>query len=204
VLAKRADHLPTIDELREAHQVFLNNEPRDLFYRAALELVKLARNDHTCLTLGEAVAVLLQTWNRAFYRYRRFSDEHLQDIEGFIDRYWQTLGSFEERSIESFNRADEPTAMDLFGDLEKIVGPVGAAKCLHLLAPRFFPLWDREIATAYGLTLQKTGKNGRLYCQFMQITQRQVEALGGEQAIGRNPLKALDEYNYCRYTKGWI
>jgi len=28
-------------------------------------------------------------------------------------------------------------------------------------------------------------------------------ALAFHAAIGRNTLKALDEYNYCRFTKGW-
>jgi hypothetical protein len=28
--------------------------------------------------------------------------------------------------------------------------------------------------------------------------------LGGDAGVGDNPLKALDEYNYYRYTKKWI
>jgi hypothetical protein len=35
-------------------------------------------------------------------------------------------------------------------------------------------------------------------------TQAQVECLGGAKAIDGNPLKRIDEYNYCKYTKGWI
>jgi hypothetical protein len=27
--------------------------------------------------------------------------------------------------------------------------------------------------------------------------------VGGEDALGADILKALDEYNYCRFTKGW-
>ncbi len=80
---------------------------------------------------------------------------------------------------------------------------MGAAKALHLLAPRFFPLWDRAIAKAYGLPLGERGKNAARYHRFMAIAKRQCEDLGGERAVGQNLLKALDEYNYCRYTKHW-
>jgi hypothetical protein len=68
----------------------------------------------------------------------------------------------------------------------------------------FFPLWDRAIAEAYGLALRQRGRNAERYCCFMRITKEQCKELGGEQTIGRNPLKAIDEYNYCKYTKGWI
>ena len=77
------------------------------------------------------------------------------------------------------------------------MGKTGAAKCLHLLAPRFFPLWDTKIAIAYKLG---KGEEAERYCRFMDITKGQIIDLGGEKAIGRNPLKALDEYNYWKYT----
>jgi hypothetical protein len=38
----------------------------------------------------------------------------------------------------------------------------------------------------------------------MEIVKEQVQSFDGEQVIGRNPLKAIDEYNYCRHTKGSI
>jgi len=42
----------------------------DLFYRAATELVSLALEGKTSLSVAEALAVLLQTWNKIFYQYR--------------------------------------------------------------------------------------------------------------------------------------
>jgi hypothetical protein len=80
---------------------------------------------------------------------------------------------------------------------------VGAAKSLHLLAPRFFPIWDRKIAREYVGELQIRGKNTERYLEFMGTTQKQIAHFGGEKALGRNPLKAIDEYNYCTITKGW-
>ncbi len=88
----------------------------------------------------------------------------------------------------------------IFTDFEAVLGPVGAAKCLHLLVPRFFPLWDRKITEGYGLPLRGRGRNGERYCRWMAITKEQCAAFGGEQALGRNPVKAIDEYNYITYT----
>jgi hypothetical protein len=43
--------LPTLEELRKARQVFIEHEPRDLFYRVASELIKLAIEDNIFLSL---------------------------------------------------------------------------------------------------------------------------------------------------------
>jgi len=194
---------PSIQDIEAARQAFETNEPRDLFYRAATELVTLALDGKTSLSVTEALAVLLQTWNKMFYQYRRFDSQHFTDIERLIRDHHSILIAFRQRSIESLNQDDEKVT-SLFRAFEEVLGPVGAAKCLHLLAPRFFPLWDRAIAKAYGLPLEKMGRNAGRYCRFMGIVKGQIQSLGGEQVIGRNPLKAIDEYNYCKYTKGQI
>jgi len=195
---------PSIQDIEAARQAFETNEPRDLFYRAATELVTLALDAKTSLTVAEALAVLLQTWNKMFYQYRRFDRQHFTDIERLINDHHSILITFRQRSIESFNQEDDSKVARIFRVFEEVLGPVGAAKCLHLLAPRFFPLWDRVIAEAYGLPLRQKGRNADRYCRFMGIVKGQVHNLGGNQTIGRNPLKAIDEYNYCKYTKGWI
>jgi len=196
--------VPSIQDLEKARLVFEAKEPRDLFYRAAIELVSLSLEGKTSLSVAESLAVLLQTWNKMFYQYRKFDSQHFADIERLISDYYSALMGFRQRSIVSFNQADEEQIIPLFRDFETVLGPVGAAKCLHLLAPSFFPLWDRAIASAYGCQLQRKGKNAERYCHFMRIVKEQIEHLGGEEAFGRNPLKALDEYNYCRFTKRWI
>ncbi|KPL87110.1 hypothetical protein [Ardenticatena maritima] len=196
--------IPTIQDIEAARRSFEANEPRDLFYRAATELVSLALEGRTSLSVAEALAVLLQTWNKMFYQYRKFDSQHFADIERLISDHYSLLLTFRQRSIEDFNQEDEGKIRSVFKAFEVILGPVGAAKCLHLLAPHFFPLWDRAIAKAYGFPLGKIGTNAERYCRFMRIVKEQVQSLGGEQTIGRNPLKAIDEYNYCKYTKGWI
>jgi len=55
--------IPTIQDLDQVHKDFEILEPRDLFYRAATELVDLAISGKTKLSLAEAIAVLLQAWN---------------------------------------------------------------------------------------------------------------------------------------------
>jgi len=131
---------PSIQDIEAARQAFETNEPRDLFYRAATELVTLALDAKTSLTVAEALAVLLQTWNKMFYQYRRFDRQHFTDIERLINDHHSILITFRQRSIESFNQEDDSKVARIFRVFEEVLGPVGAAKCLHLLAPRFFPL----------------------------------------------------------------
>lgn len=197
-------HAITVEQLRAAHEAFDENEPRDLFYRAAIELVDLALHGKTSLSVTEALAVLLQTWNMAFYRFHPFTKQHVCDIEQVFSADHVELGSFRQRSIDTFCEGDVTSVKGIFDHFEGVLGPVGAAKSLHLLAPAFFPLWDRAIAKAYGIALQKAGTNAAAYIRLMMISKRQVESFGGEAALGRNPLKAVDEYNYCKFTKKWI
>jgi hypothetical protein len=203
---------PTIDELIEAHQWFEENEPRALFYRAASELVRLALEDEdkAPLRLAEALAVLLQTWNQAYYRfhYRGFKKRNLDDIERLRETYETVARQFRPRDLESLRDDDAPLVKSTYSELEERgrLGTVGAAKCLHLLAPCFFPLWDRAIADGYIFTLAKTGGNAENYWLFMLDTKEQCEQLRAlyeahRAELAPNLLKALDEYNYCAYHK---
>jgi len=68
---------------------------------------------------------------------------------------------------------------------------------LHVLAPPFFPLWDNSIAAAYGVSTEEG------YFKFMLLTKQQVASLPGDFALPKTGglLKAIDEYNYCKYTQ---
>lgn len=197
-------YLITVEQVQAARKAFEENEPRDLFYRAAVELVDLALQRKTSLSVTEALAVLLQTWNMAFYRFRPFTKQHFCDIERVVTAHLGELIAFRQRSIATFCKEDVTVVTGIFDQFEAVLGPVGAAKSLHLLAPHFFPLWDRAIAKAYGVDLRKAGRNAAAFVQLMMVSKVQVESLGGEATLGRNPLKAIDEYNYCKYTKKWI
>jgi hypothetical protein len=197
---------PTLKEIEKAHAAFHENEPRDLFYRAATELVELAIHKKIDLSTEEALAVLLRTWNQAFYRYRKASSrvDEFKSLKNILSKHRRTVSNFRRREIQSMIASDETSVTLIFKDLEEILGPVGTAKSLHLLAPRFFPLWDRKIAHEYGLALRKIGQNSDRYYSFMKIAQGQSAALVRQGYSGRNVLKALDEYNYGKFSRGWI
>jgi len=195
---------PTLQDLEIAHVTLERNEPRALFYKVAAELVDLALRGETSLTVAEGVAVLLQTWNAPFYRLRPFDNQHFADIERLVAIHRHAIASFRPRPLETLTPDDEPGVQELFGAFEQLLGPDAAAKCLHLLAPLFFPLWDHAIARAYGVPLEMARANGGRYLRFMQLTREQWLRLGGQQAISRNPLRAIDEYNYCRCSRKWL
>lgn len=179
--------------------MFEDVEPRNLFYRLSLYLMEQAEGSSSQFSRAEALAVLLQTWNRSYYQRLRipFDAAHFAAIEHLLVEHEQSVAAFARRSIDSLTLADETTIRAVYDAFEAVLGQTGASKALHLLAPRFFPLWDGAIAaTAYGLY----ARDARDYWQLLCATARQVEAVGGEGALGRNPIKAIDEYNYCRYT----
>jgi hypothetical protein len=199
----------SIQQLTAAHAEFQKVEPRNLFYRVAIELIDLSLQKKTKVTAPEALAVLLQTWNKALYRFRRFDEQHFSEIEKVVNANLPVLLQFGKRSIANFEEKDEPTVKKIFQEFEMVLGPVGAAKSIHLLAPRFFPLWDTAIAKAkpYKIYFKQRGKNAAGYIRFMGEMKKQVEQLkkqidhfGREVPIDVNPLKAIDEFNYCSYT----
>lgn len=198
--------VPAISELNRAHKLYEQNEPRDVFYRVAIELLDLARTNETTITPAEALSVLLQSWNARYYvsqHHGRFPREHFTGLEKLLKRHASGLATYRTRSIESLAAEDEKPIARVFADFEALLGPVGAAKALHLLAPRFFPLWDRDIATNSGCRLGLAGTNADRYWRFIEINRDECVALGGEAKRGGDLLKRLDEFNYC-HARGWL
>ena len=200
--------MTTATELKRAHKVFERAEPREVFYKAARKLIDLTENGdgHPDITRAEAVSVLLQSWNARYYvskHHGRFPHEHFKALDKLLKRHQRALAESRARPIESLAAEDEGSVMSVFADFEALLGPVGAAKALHVLAPRFFPLWDRNIAADCGCRLVKSGANAPRYWDFMEITREEVVALGGEARCGEDVLKRLDELNYC-HARGWL
>ena len=198
--------MPTAKELADAHEEFLEIDPRDLFYRAASELVRAVREGQSEINLAEAVAVLLLTWNGPYYRFRPHlhSEEHFADIEALLQQYRHNLSDFETRSISTLQQADKEDIQRIFRAFRTILGPTGTAKALHLLAPDFFPLWEQSIADAYGRLLhvpsaQRTSAEG--YWAFMQATKAQYDCVKDKLVSDIRVLKWLDEYNFCKYKR---
>ncbi|NCD34563.1 MAG: hypothetical protein EOL87_14255 [Spartobacteria bacterium] len=197
------NHQITVADIYISRATYEANEPRDLFYKAATQLVLLSLAGRTTLTISEAIAVLLQTWNREFYRFRKFSAQHFAAIDKMLLSQKLALSVAQNKDIQKLTAADEASAKQIFVSFEMVLGPVGAAKSLHLFAPDYFPLWDRAIATAYVGVLGKIGSNGDRYWKMMNYASRQAQALVASGYSGK-PLKAIDEYNYCHFTKKWM
>jgi hypothetical protein len=195
---------PSIQDLEKAREAFLENEPRDLFYRVATELIQLSIEGKTQITLPEALAVLLQTWNRSYYRFKPFNNQHYTNICNLIKHLSSSVFRFRDRSILSLAKDDLSNVVEIFDEFEKVLGPVGASKSLHLLAPEFFPLWDRAIARAYKVALGLAGTNSGKYLKFMLSIRHQCMQLQELPLQGENLLKRIDEYNYCHFTNKWI
>src|SRR5262249_27463956 len=142
--------------------------------------------------------------NKAHYQYRKFDNTHFATIETLLATHQAVLAEYRNRSIDDLGPQEKAAITSLFQAFEKVLGPVGAAKALHLLAPRLFPLWDRAIAKAYGVALGGAGSNGDRYWRFVLISQRQCGELKRADPGCQNPLKSIDEFNYCKHTKKWL
>jgi len=45
---------------------------------------------------------------------------------------------------------------------------------------------------------------GARYVRLADIAKVQAARIDGRTTPGRGAVKAIDEYNYCRFTKGWM
>lgn len=195
----RSSYIITLAQIKKARLIFLRNEPRDLFYHAATELIKLSIKKKTTLSVAEALAVLLQTWNSAYYRFHcKFDIRHFEKIENLYRQFGKSLITYRPRKIDSLVESDKPIVSDIFREFENVLGAVGASKTLHLLAPNFFPLWDNAIAGHYKTRIGKQGSNNERYWRFMNIARLQFLRLNGKCG---DILKRIDEYNYCKFTR---
>ena len=86
--------------------------------------------------------------------------------------------------------------------------PVAVAKTLHLLAPKFFPIWDNKIAKGYGCNYSKNPEENYLsFCKKIKQVAEIVKNFKLKDPIktkNESIVKLIDEYNYSKYTKGWL
>ena len=206
---------PSLAQLRKAREEFNASEPRGFFYWSVTKLVAsvLDTNEMTASTLDDlvrALMMLLTTWNKNFYRFfgRRKPgmtlDEHFDEVEKVIAKHFDRLMQLRMLRMDKELDLPEREIVPIFADFSSALGRVGAAKCLHLLAPYYFPLWDAAILNGYGLETKEYRRrtDAERYVAFMRITKAQLDKLGDLSSFTDNPLKCLDEYNYCRFTQG--
>jgi len=161
--------------------------------------------------MADGMGVLLLTWNQAFYRYGPFDFDRL---ERAIHSGFSLIQSFHARNILTLSKSDEPDIKRLFEDFLEALqiadgkmkgrkSPVAVAKALHLLGPAFFTLWDDKIARAYDCyyNIQPCEK----YLSFSYKMQDVAKQIGSQVSrVDKTLLKLIDEYNYAKYTKGWL
>jgi hypothetical protein len=154
-----------------------------------LERTRAGQSD---FTFTEAVAVVLLTWNRRFYIRKDtpdFDAQHVSDIDALLERHRDAFDIYHGRPIESFGEDEQADIEALFNEFDLVLGPVGAAKALHVLAPRSFPLCDRPIAEGAGIYLAKRGTNANRYWRWILRVQREAQEVGGEATWGTGLLK---------------
>jgi hypothetical protein len=197
------------EELKKGYVAFQQRERRDAMYKTATFMVQHFWGQPT--EVAEGLGVLLCIWNQAFYRNGPFDYDLLENC---IAKNQMLLNALRKRDILSYSPHDNRKIKLLFQEFldalriceGKCVGrgsPVAVAKALHLLAPSFFPLWDETIARAYDCYY--TGDAPGQYMAFFVKTKAIAEAVAPQVTLkGKTLLKLIDEYNYAKYTKGWI
>ena len=90
---------PSWKDIEAARVAFEENEPRDLFYRVATVLIEQATEGTSELSIADAVAALLQTWNQSYYRYHKFDAVHFAEIQGVIEEHPEVISDLRQRNI---------------------------------------------------------------------------------------------------------
>lgn len=201
--------VPTREEFLNGVQEYERQEKRDAIYKVATFLLEHFWGRPS--DMADALGVLLLTWNQAFYRYGPFDFDRL---ESCIAENLCGIERFRSREISSLSSKDRVEVEELFGEflaaLEISSGkahgrrsPVAVAKALHLLAPRFFPLWDNKIARAY--RCRYVYRSASRYFDFCEIMKEIADGVRGYlRSSERTLVKLVDQYNYLKYTQGWI
>lgn len=198
--------IPSKEEFNKGIEEYEKNEKYDATYNVAKFYVSHFWGNPS--DMADGLAVLLLTWNQAFYRFGSYDFNKLQNC---IADNIPKLNSFRNRDISTLSSDDEKEIKDLFAnflealkiDSGKKMGtksPVAVAKALHLLAPDFFPPWDYEIAQNY--KCDYTVNPAEKYVSFCKIIKNMADKV--KDYINRPDktlCKLIDEYNYSKYTE---
>jgi hypothetical protein len=218
---------PTFRHFRQACRQFQRNE--DPVYRVATAYVK------TCWgkpkDVADGISVLLLIWNKAFYN--RFGSLNFRRLAIALQQNAEIISQLRGRSISSYqpNRDARPVARLFQLLLEPLAAggrrtPVGVAKALHLLAPRFLPLWDGRIARRYRCVWSNKKSAVLRYLEFLEkiqtICNHVVRDYADTNGIGmhlaasrveeecsfnekrRTLVKLVDEYNYVTFVRPFL
>jgi len=200
-------HIPEIEEFRRGYLLFneKGNKSIDNIWFEALSIVQDNWGNLTEMTRG--ISRLIRSWNRFYAKF------DLDAMSVCISRYQSTLNQFRNRDISSLSETDNSNIRILFKDFlvslqrkpDNRKSPVSVAKALSLIAPKFFPLWDSNIAFAYNcFYYADSGHDPYIrFCHKMKLLAERVRDFIPIQD-DRPLLKRIDEYNISKYTAHWI
>jgi hypothetical protein len=202
-------NIPNREEFLKGCEEFEKYEKRDAMYKVASFLISHFWGKPS--DMADGLGVLLLTWNQVFYRFGMFDFDRLEKC---ITKNFQKIEKFKNRDISSLSNSYGGDIRDLFNkflealqiDSGKAKGrksPVAVAKALHLLAPKFFPLWDDKIARAYGCYYNENPAERYIsFCKEIKTMADEVKdyIIRSDKTL----VKLIDEYNYSKFTKGWI
>lgn len=196
--------VPRLSELRSRHEQFDQTEPTTkIKYGAVTASINAAFADLNCVDVGtaaEAVGEWLRYFNTPYHSVFNRPATSRTSIEPLISAELKSLLEMRGRSLASLKAADEPKVLRVFATFQNKLGPIGAAKALHPLAPGFFAMWDNDIAAAYGVAASPRG-----YFVFLCFVRKQIASLrlriafAGLLRMWRPEvaaIKMLDEYNF--------
>ncbi len=134
---------------------------------------------------------------------------------------WEGLRQLESQTIADVNLCDEAKVNIIGCTFDKVAKShngkrneaTGASKILHMIYPELFVMWDGAIRDGYGFGGEYEGVQYEDFLRRMQrvanyaINQVEEECdVSREDAIeslkcdGHTLAKALDEYNYVKFT----
>lgn len=195
---------PNWKEVIKNSQEFYKVAKRDVAYRVGQKIIGESWNDSSPFTITEGVLTFILIWNMEAYGRGKYPK--YENIESFIQENKPVLNKLRKRVLLSFNEDDEAIVRDLYeklleaGRYGKKKTKVGTAKALHILAPKFFPIWDSKIIKAF-----KVGKD---YIKFMKkiknIVNHIIEGYFNEFNVSKEEaIKRIIEScsEYSRYRK---
>ncbi len=200
-------HIPDLEEFRRGYELFNEKGKQGIIniWFEALSIVQDNWGNPTDVTRG--ISRLIRSWNRFYANFG------LEAMSACIVRNQATLNGFRNRHIASLSEADTSAIRDLFKDFlvslqrkpDNRKSPVSVAKALSLVAPNFFPIWDSNIAFAYGCIYFSDSADEPYikFCHKMKFLADRVRDFALIQD-DRPLLKRIDEYNISKYTSHWI
>lgn len=179
-------------QLNKACKRFNKQEKRSVYYSLASEIVKA----HPL----QAAIIILASWNVGRYRYY-FKRKQIKELRETIRYCMPLFRKIENKKLESvdYDSVSE-TISEIYKRLSAIKGVeyTGASKVMHLINQNLFVMGDSYIRKkGYCMRANETAAGD--YIEFLKKVQNKFRNVKWSRT-DRTLAKAIDEYNYVRYT----